>query len=187
MAQKRGKLIVVSAPSGCGKTTVVERLLWRNPNLVRSISYTTRPPRPAEADGKDYFFVSEDEFQEKRKKGFFLEWAKVFGRFYGTSREFVEAQLVQGRDVVLAIDVQGARQLRKTVPSEFRPVFIFMMPPSKIALKRRLAKRHTETKGEVEERLRVAEEEMGESSHYDHVVVNRRIDQTVKAVEGVIQ
>ena len=182
-----GRLIVISAPSGAGKTTLVERLLERNRNLVRSVSYTTRLPRAGETNGKDYSFVSKDEFREKQENGFFLESADVFGHLYGTSRELVMKKLAEGRDVILAVDVQGMKQLRKTVPSHIRMISIFIMPPSQVALRRRLNKRKTETKQEVNKRLRLAEKEMRQRDLYDHVVINKRIDQAVKTIEGVLK
>ena len=187
MAAKLGKLVVISAPSGCGKTTLVERLLERNKRLVRSISYTTRPPRPGEVNGHDYFFVSEKDFSAKKRKRFFLESARVFNRSYGTSREFVLEHLSRGVSVVLAIDVQGMKQLRARAGGEIQMTSIFIMPPSLSALKRRLEKRKTETKREIDERLKIAEKEMAERPLYDFVVVNRKINQAVKEIEGIVK
>ena len=186
MAQKQGKLIIISAPSGCGKTTIVERLLEQNQNLKRSISYTTRPPRPNENDGQDYFFISDKEFSRKTREGFFLESAKVFGSSYGTSRQFVTDHVSKGLNLILAIDVQGMKQLRKNC-KDIPMISIFVMPPSVEALRRRLEKRKTETKRQVEERLNIAKQEMAERSLYDCVVVNRKIDQAVKEIEGIIK
>ena len=187
MAQKRGKLIVISAPSGCGKTTIVERLLERNKNLARSISYTTRSARTGEANSRDYFFVSEEDFEAKKQKNFFLESAKVFGASYGTSKAFVMDHLAQGKDMVLAIDVQGMKQLRAKANREIPMVSIFIMPPSLAELKARLEKRKTETKQEIHERLKIAEQEMNERSLYDFVVVNQTVDQAVKEIEGIVK
>lgn len=186
-AKKRGRLIVISAPSGCGKTTIVERLLERNKNLTRSISYTTRPPRQGEKNGKDYFFISEKEFIDQECGSFFLESANVFGHLYGTSKKFVADLLSKGKDVILAIDVQGMKQLHQNASAEFPVVSIFLMPPSHEALRHRLFKRKTETKSEIDERLRVARAEMAARTLYNYVVVNRRIDQAVKAIEGVLK
>ena len=178
---------MISAPSGCGKTTIVERLLKQNKNLTRSISYTTRPPRPGEVNGRDYFFVSEEEFSSKARNNFFLESAKVFGYSYGTSLEFVMDHVVKGKDVVLAIDVQGMKQLRAKANQEIPATSIFIMPPSVEELKARLEKRKTETKQEIAERLKIAEREMAERSLYDFVVVNQKVDQAVKEIEGIVK
>lgn len=186
MLKTGAKLIVVSAPSGTGKTTLVKRLLRRNANLVRSISYTTRPPRAGEIDGEDYFFISAEEFRRKEKRGFFLESAHVFGHSYGTSLKLVQ-NVLRRHDVILAIDVQGMKQIKSRLPHGVRMVSIFIMPPSKLALRRRLAKRRTETKQEMEKRLRIAEAEMNARHLYDYVVVNRRIDHALKAIEGVLK
>ena len=185
MSSKSGKLIVISAPSGCGKTTIVERLLARSKNLTRSVSYTTRPPRPGEEDGRDYFFISESDFLSKKRSGFFLESAEVFGHYYGTSKEFVLGCLSRGLSVVLAIDVQGMKQLRETTAKEISMKTIFIMPPSIELLKARLEKRKTETKEEIERRLQIAQEEMAERSKYDFVVVNRKVEEAIKEIEVI--
>ena len=187
MAIAMGRLIVISAPSGCGKTTIVERLLERNKKWMRSVSYTTRPPRPGEESGKDYFFISQEEFRRKEQEGFFLESAEVFNHSYGTSKQFVMDRLASGRDVILAVDIQGMKEIKKRVSGECEMVSIFIMPPSAQALKRRLMKRKTETKKEIAKRLEVAQQEMSERTLYDHVVVNRRVDQAVKAIEEVLK
>lgn len=183
----KGKLIIISAPSGCGKTTIVERLLERNKDWKRSISYTTRPPRSGEANGHDYFFISEDEFKSKERSGFFLESAKVFGHFYGTSKEFVMNEVSQGNYIVLAIDVQGMKQLRNKLARAIPAVSIFIMPPSLESLKARLEKRKTESGKEIEKRLEIAKREMTERSLYDHMVENRQIDQAVKEIEEIVK
>lgn len=187
MAVKRGKLIVVSAPSGCGKTTIVERLLKRNKSLARSISYTTRAPRGGEENGRDYFFVTKDEFSSLKRRGFFLESAEVFGQSYGTSKQYVLDQIAQGVGVVLTIDVQGMKQLRRQVDREISLATIFIMPPSLRVLKARLAKRKTETKRQIADRLKIAQKEMAARSLYDYVVVNRNIDEAVKEIEAIVQ
>ena len=187
MAQKRGRLIVISAPSGCGKTTIVARLLERNKHLARSISYTTRPARAGEINGRDYFFISQNEFEAKKRENFFLESAEVFGCSYGTSKEFVMNHLAQGKDMILAIDVQGMKQLRNQLNQEIQKVSIFIMPPSLAELKVRLEKRRTETKQEVDNRLKIAEQEMAERSLYDFVVVNQAVDQAVKEIEELVK
>ncbi len=184
---KKGKLIVISAPSGCGKTTLVERLLERNKNLMRSISYTTRPSRAGEINGRDYFFISRDEFLEKKKKNFFLESAEVFGQHYGTSRDSVADHPRRGKNVVLAIDVQGMKQLKQKAGQDLSVTSIFIMPPSEEILRSRLENRKTETKEEIAKRLEVAREEMRAKSLYDFVVVNNEVDEAVQSIEEVIQ
>ena len=186
MAQK-GRLIVISAPSGAGKTTIVERLLRRNKNLKRSISYTTRPPRQNEINKRDYFFVSRKTFLSKKKKGFFLESAEVFGRFYGTSKKFVLDKIKRGLDLILAIDVQGMKQLKKKRTKEIPLISIFIMPPSLGILKKRLEKRKTETKSQIQKRLKMAKREMKERFRYDFVVTNRKVVQAVKKVEEILK
>ena len=184
---KKGKLIVISAPSGCGKTTLVERLLQLNQNLIRSVSYTTRPPRAGESNGKDYFFISREEFLEKRENDFFLESAEVFGQYYGTSRDFVTDHIQRGSDVVLAIDVQGMKQLKKKAGPNLSMISIFIMPPSEDALRKRLRNRNTETEEEILKRLEVAREEMKARSLYDVTLVNNEVDQAVESIEEVIK
>ena len=183
---KQGKLIVVSAPSGCGKTTIIEHLLKRNRGLKRSISYTTRSPRQGERDGRDYFFVSKKGFLGKRKKGFFLESARVFGHWYGTSKAFVKGELRAGADLVLAIDVQGMRQLKSKAGREIPMISIFIMPPSLRVLRMRLAKRKTESHAEITRRLKVARKEIAARSLYDFVVVNRKVDKAVNEIEDIV-
>lgn len=186
MIKQRGKLIIISAPSGCGKTTIVEHLLERNKNLTRSVSYTTRAPRPGEINGRDYFFISREEFESRKRSNFFLESAEVFGCSYGTSREFVMNHVKQGRDVVLAVDVQGMKQLREKIGTEIPMISIFIMPPSLKELKARLEKRKTETKQKIDERLKIAKEEMAGRTLYDFVVVNREVSQAVNEIEGIV-
>jgi guanylate kinase len=182
-----GRLIVISAPSGAGKTTIVERLLRRNKNLKRSISYTTRTPRKGEINKRDYFFVSRKEFLSQKKKGFFLESAEVFGRFYGTSKKFVLEKIKRGLDLILAIDVQGMKQLGRKKGREIPMISIFLMPPSISILKKRLEKRKTETKSQIEQRLQMAKREIKERSRYDFVIVNRKVAEAVKRIEEILK
>ena len=182
---KRGRLIVISAPSGCGKTTIAKRLLERNRNLLRSVSYTTRSPRTGEENGRDYHFISKPEFLRKKRVGFFIESAEVFGRFYGTSKGWIRKQLLGGRNVLLTIDVQGMKQLRTKMRQGIRMVSIFIMPPSVRVLKSRLAKRQTESKAEIQKRLKLAEGEMAARDLYDFTVVNRKIDQAIREIEDI--
>ncbi len=174
-----GKLIVLSGPSGSGKTTIVQRLLAAVPELVRSISATTRPPRPGEQDGKDYFFLSRGEFDRRAAEGAFLEHAEVFGNGYGTPRDFVERETRAGRSVVLAIDVQGADIVRR----KFSPVVsIFVLPPNLPELERRLRERKSDAEADVARRLATARAEIGRKDQYDFVVVNDDVDAAVQAV-----
>ena len=187
MAEKKGKLIVVSAPSGCGKTTIVSRLLHRHKNWTRSISYTTRPLRDGESNARDYFFVSKQEFARRKHRGFFLESATVFGHLYGTSKAFVERRIRQGRHVILAIDVQGMRQVLRRVGKKIPMMSIFIMPPSIQALRARLKSRKTETGRQIQARLRMAQAEMSQCSRYDFTLVNRKVSDAVKEIEELVE
>jgi len=181
---QRGLIIVVSAPSGAGKTTVLKRLMQRHPEIVFSVSATTRTPRPGEENGKDYFFFSEEEFRKGIEAGEFAEWAEVHGHLYGTPESFLESQVSQGRDVILDIDTQGAFQLKDNHPEA---VLIFLAPPSFEELERRLRGRETESEEVVERRLGVARNELELRSKYDHIVVNTEIEDAVKDIETVIE
>ncbi len=166
---KRGLLLVVSAPSGAGKTTVVERLVEVCPGLVQSRSYTTRPPRSGEADGVDYNFVDRAAFEAMVHQGGFLEWADVFGNLYGTGRAETEALLSAGLDVVLVIDVQGARQVRSRASEA---VGIFLLPPSFQVLEARLRGRSQDEEAAIARRLATARAEVSAVDEYDYVVIN---------------
>jgi guanylate kinase len=182
-SKKKGTLIVISAPSGCGKTTVVKELLKRE-SLSYSISATTRPRREGERQGHDYFFMSEKEFKQGIRKKHFLEWVKVFSNYYGTPKAHVDKLLKAGQDVLLDIDVQGAQQLRE---SSREAVFIFMLPPSMEELKRRLIKRRTDAKKDIHKRLQVARQEIALASQYDYVVVNKKVIETSNIIEMIIK
>lgn len=178
----KGLLVVLSAPSGCGKTTIIQELLSRSPNLTRSVSATTRRPRREEVDGRDYFFLSRTEFLKRKKSREFLEWARVFGHYYGTPKQETVRRLRRGRDVVLTIDVQGARQVRR----KMKGVFIFVMPPSMQDLEKRLLSRQRDPRREIEKRLRRARMEMGCAKEYDYVVTNRYVGATLRAIEEIL-
>jgi len=165
----RGRLFVVAGPSGAGKGTLIEELLRRYPTAWLSVSATTRRPRRGESDGVQYFFLDEETFRARARAGEFLEWAEVHGSLYGTPRDAVMEHLEKGEDVILEIDVQGARQVREKVPDA---VGIFVMPPSIEELERRLRGRGTESDGEIARRLRNAREESKASGEYRYVVVN---------------
>ncbi len=185
--KKQGRLFVISASSGTGKTTLARELLREDKRLVQSVSYTTRHPRPDEIPGRDYFFVAKKEFSEKMRKNGFLEWANVFGRFYGTPKKEVEDHTRHGRDVLLLIDVQGAKKVKKSKPDA---VFIFLAPPSKEELLRRLHKRGTETRAEIRTRYKIATKEMKELNDLnlcDYRIVNRHIPVATEVLRGIIR
>lgn len=180
---RRGRLLVISAPSGCGKTTLCEKLMASRLGLVRSVSMTTRAPRDHEAAGRDYFFVTRREFLRRRGRGEFLEWANVYGDFYGTPRAFIETAIARGRDVLLSIDVQGARQVRKKFPGAR---LIFILPPSLAALRRRLLGRRTESAAVARRRLAWAKRELGEAGTYDYCVVNDRLPKALEHLKAIV-
>lgn len=180
----RGLLFVVSAPSGTGKTTVVDCLMGRTKGLFRSRSYTSRPVRDGEVDGVDYNFVSREEFETMVREDRFLEWADIFGNLYGTGREATEAALMAGADVVLVIDVQGARQVRERLAD--RAVEIFVLPPSFEILAARLRGRNKDSEAAIERRLATASREVSAVEEYDYVVINDSLDRCVAEVEAIV-
>jgi guanylate kinase len=179
----RGLLFVVSAPSGTGKTTVVERLVEVCPNLQRSRSYTSRPARPGEAGGVDYNFISRQAFDDMVGRGEFLEWADVFGNRYGTARRDTEATLAAGRDLVLVIDIQGARQVRARIADA---VGIFVLPPSFEALEVRLRGRSQDSAAAIERRLVTARSEISAVEAYEYVVVNDELERCVDEMAAIV-
>ena len=181
-----GSLIILSAPSGCGKTTILTRLLKRHPDWVRSVSVTTRPPRPEERNGKDYEFVSVREFQSFQKKGEFLESAEIFSHFYGTRKRKIEDEIKLGKTVLLAIDIQGARNIRKFLMEKIPLISIFILPPSIPVLRERLEKRNTDSQEEIGKRVDRAQEEIKVAKEYDATVLNHDLDQTVHEIEALI-
>ena len=182
--RRTGRVFVVSSPSGGGKTTVVERLLRAVPRLVRSISVTTRPPRPGERHGRDYRFVTPAVFRRLRRGGRLLEWASVHGERYGTLKAPVLRSLARGRHVVLCIDVQGARQVRRVLGA--RAVLVFLLPPSMRRLRARLLRRRTESPAALRQRLAAARREIACARWYDHTVVNDRLDRTVRTMRTIL-
>jgi len=182
-AARRGLLFIVSAASGTGKTTLVERLVHAVPQLRMSRSYTSRPARDGEHDGVDYNFISRDRFQEMVRAGEFLEWADVFGNFYGTSVADTELRLAQGEDVVLVIDVQGARQVRTR---GIETVGIFVLPPSAAVLEQRLRGRSKDSEEQIRRRLEVARVEIAEYAQYEYVVINDEVEPAVERLKAIV-
>jgi guanylate kinase len=187
--RKRGLLVVISGPSGVGKSTVVRRLFKINPGLLMSISSTTRPPRPGEEHGRHYFFITQEEFDQRVKQNQFLEWAKVHGCYYGTPRKFIEGELTKGEVVVLEVDVQGAASIKRFVEEgklKASAVFIFLIPPSVDILAFRLKKRKTEDEELVNYRLRAAIAELQVMEKYDYIVVNDKVESASEKIKAII-
>jgi guanylate kinase len=175
-------LMVLSAPSGGGKTTVCSRLLRRLPWLKRCVTATTRPPRKGEKDGRDYFFLSREEFKARVRSRGFYEWAHVHGNLYGTPRREVEEALKRGQSLILVIDVQGGAQVKKKSGDA---VLVFLLPPSFQALKKRLEGRGKDAPAVVRRRLEGAKKELRSAKHYDYLVLNDRLDHAVDHVEEI--
>lgn len=182
-APARGQLFIVSAPSGTGKTTLVERLVHAVPGLCMSRSYTSRDARAGERDGVDYNFISRGRFEGMIEGGEFLEWADVFGNYYGTCAADTDAALTEGRDVVLVIDVQGARQVRSR---GIETIGIFVLPPSAAILEQRLRGRSKDSEAAIRTRLEVACREVDEFERYEYVVINDEIDTAVDRLRAII-
>ena len=180
----RGRLFVIAAPSGAGKTSLVRALMEREPGLRFSISYTTRPQRPNEVHGRDYFFVAREEFDRMVAAGEFLEHATVFDNSYGTARRQVEDSLAAGQDLILEIDWQGARQIRAALP-ECRSIFI--LPPSRPELERRLRGRGTDAEEVIQRRLRDAAGDMGHWREFEFVVVNDEFERALAELQAIVQ
>jgi guanylate kinase len=183
-SQPKNRLIVVSAPSGTGKTTLCARLLREIPELILSISTTTRAPRGAEREGVEYFFVSAEEFRAKVDADRFAEWAEVHGNFYGTSKDFIERAFSQGKSLLLDIDVQGADSLKAAYPAE--TVRIFLCPPSMEELERRLRARATDSEESISKRLLAAAAEMAHQDHFDHVIVNDDLERAYFELSAIV-
>ncbi len=190
--QKRGKhglLVVLSGPSGVGKSTIVKKLRKSNQRLRMSVSCTTRSPRPGEKNGKDYFFISKDEFSKKVEEGKFLEWAEVHNNFYGTLKETIETTLDKKQVVLLEVDVQGASAIKNWLQKarlRKSAVFIFLIPPSVDILAFRLKRRKTENTELMNYRLRAAIAELQVMEKYDYIVVNDKIDHAAKKIGAII-
>jgi guanylate kinase len=182
-SDRRGLLFIVSAPSGTGKTTLVERLVPGVPGLRLSRSYTSRAPRAGEADGVDYNFIERAAFEAMAAAGGFLEWADVFGNLYGTGADETRSALDSGQDLVLVIDVQGARQVRAT---GFEHVGIFVLPPSFEVLESRLRRRSKDSETAIARRLEVAQQEVEAVHEYDYVVINDEVDTAVERLRAIV-
>jgi guanylate kinase len=181
---KKATLVVLSSPSGGGKTTICRKILKKHKDYLYSISATTRKKRKNEKEGRDYFFFSESQFNQTRKKRGFAEWAEVHGACYGTLKKFVTQAEKEGRTALFVLDVQGGMAIKKKYPES---VLIFLLPPSFEELKRRLIGRGTDNTGEVKKRLKTALKETKFWSKYDYVVINRNLEETVKFVEKIIE
>jgi guanylate kinase len=179
-----GKLFIVAAPSGAGKSTLVNALLAREPGIALSISHTTRAPRPGDADGVQYHFIDRATFEAMVARGDFLEHADVFGNYYGTSRGAVERVLKAGRHVLLEIDWQGAGQVRCAMPE---CVSIFILPPSRAELERRLRARATDSEATIEKRLAASREEIAHADEFDCIVVNDRFEDAVAVLQAIVR
>lgn len=177
-----GQVLVVCAPSGTGKSTLISMLREEYPDFGFSISYTTRAPRGAEQDGREYHFVSRDTFVAMRSKGAFCEWAEVHGNFYGTATKPVEEMLGRGQDVLFDIDVQGAKQLKKTF---YKGTFVFLLPPSREELVRRLTGRGTDSAESIEKRLANASGELSQAEWFDYWVVNDDLNEAYSELKAV--
>ncbi|WP_114238938.1 guanylate kinase [Dyella sp. C9] len=179
-----GTLFVVAAPSGAGKSTLVNALLEREPAISLSISHTTRPPRPGEQYGRHYYFVERPEFEREIAEGIFLEHAEVHGNLYGTSRNTVNTLLEQGRDVLLEIDWQGARQIRKSKPD---CVSVFILPPSRPELERRLRGRGSDSAEVIARRLHNSREEIAHAHEFDYIIVNDDFDVALGDLQAIVR
>jgi len=183
MKRREGLLFVVSAPSGAGKTTLCRALTDSLENLTHSISYTTRKPRPGEIDGRDYYFVTEERFRNMVRAGDFAEWAQVHSNLYGTSRRVLDEMRIDGTDVILDIDTQGAGQIKEKCQDA---VFIFIMPPSLEILEERLRHRKSDNEDEIKKRMRRARDEIRDYTMYDYIIVNRDFDRALTELRSVV-
>jgi len=178
-----GNLFIVSAPSGAGKTSLVGALLASTPGIELSISYTTRPPREGEVDGKNYHFVDRATFLEMSGRGDFLESAEIYGNLYGTSQSWIKSQIDAGRDLLLEIDWQGASQVRRLFPAA---ISIFILPPSIEILEQRLHGRGKDTPEVIARRMRAARDEISHVAEFDYVIINDKLDEAVRQLQAVV-
>ena len=177
-----GLFIVISAPSGAGKTSICRRLLDKWPKLRFSVSHTTRAPRPGEEDGRDYYFVSPANFQERIARGEFVEWVENYGQFYGTARAAIQPLLEQGFDLIIDVEPRGAKELKRNYPCG---IFVFILPPSWRELKNRLIKRGCEKENALQARLQKARAESSEVVWYDYAIFNDRLDEAVEHLNAI--
>ena len=183
-SKQQGLLIVISAPSGAGKGTIINKMLEKNNNLWLSVSETSRPMRANDIDGITYHFCTKEEFEEKIKDDYFLEYALYANNYYGTPKKYIQEHLSKGQDVILEIEIQGAIQIKKLIPEA---LFIFIMPPSLNELKKRLVGRGTDTKEKILERFKIAYQEMNDVTKYNYVVVNDEIDVAPDKILSIIK
>ena len=176
-------VFIISAPSGSGKSTLVHRLLSTVDNILFSISYTTRAPRGAEVHGHDYFFISREQFELRLAKNEFLEWATVFGNYYGTHQDNFDRAVAESKDLLLDIDVKGARQLKERLPGA---ISVFILPPSRQILEERLRARSEDAEAVIQRRLREAAEEIRNYDQYDYVLVNKDVDESAETLRSIV-
>lgn len=178
-----GNLFIISAPSGAGKTSLVNAMLAGTPGIDLSVSYTTRAPRPGETDGREYHFVSRETFLEMAKRGDFLESAEVYGNLYGTSQTWIKEETAAGRDILLEIDWQGAAQVRRVFPD---CISIFILPPSLAALESRLKGRNQDSAEVIAQRLQAARDDIAHVAEFDYVIINDKLDEAVQQLKAVV-
>jgi guanylate kinase len=183
--ERRGLLLVISSPSGAGKTTLTRRLLDSDPSITMSVSVTTRAPRPGEVDGKDYLFISMEKFNAMRDSGELLEWAEVFGNCYGTPKAPVQASLAMGRDVLFDIDWQGTQQLSQVMSEDL--VRIFILPPSAEDLRERLIRRAQDSMVTVAKRMAEAANEISHWAEYDYIIINHDLETSGREIRSILE
>ena len=184
LKKKKGLILVISAPSGAGKTTLCKRLLQASSSFISSVSFATRRPRKNEIEGVDYYFVSQKEFRKMIEERRFVEWAEVHGYLYGTSAKLLDQAVKEEKDVLLEVDVKGGAQIKKNYP---QAVLIFLLPPSWQELTKRLANRRTEDEEKVAERIKRAKREIEYAPHYDYLIVNDDINRALEDLLAIIQ
>ena len=178
-----GSMLMVVAPSGAGKSSLVNALLQKDPDIGLSVSYTTRAPRPGEVNGREYNFLSEQEFLKRKDAGDFLEWANVHGNYYGTSKSWIESQMKNGKDVILEIDWQGARQVQQLIP---QAIWIFILPPSIQTLEDRLRKRAQDDEATIQKRVAAAKDELAHVAEANYLIVNDNFEQALSDLNQVV-